>query len=212
MESFRRTGVTPEKSYLRGVGFRSGLGVWRTLRYSGARTRSQSAHENFTTDRLAIAQLTQQADRPQTSRLNMGGCFSTSVAMLPCANGNLTVGARIQTQYTLSEGGDNLWYTGSITDLYSNGDAAVRYDDGDRWTGRAIYCYLLPSGSPGMRQPQPYGAPSQGLAVIPPGTTCGTSVARATPALVTAMPVVTGVVARTHASDAALPHVVGRPL
>ena len=145
----------------------------------------------------------------------MGGCFSTSVTMLPCANGSLTMGARIETQYTLDEGGDNLWYTGSITGLYSNGNADVRYDDGDRWSGRAIYCYLLPRGSPGMTQPQPYGAPSQGHAVMPPGS-CGTGVAHATPVVTKAMPVVTGVVAQPSTSDgssmAALPQVVGRPL
>ena len=99
----------------------------------------------------------------------MGQCLASPAASAPCANGSLVLSSRVQTQYTRDEGGDGLWYTGSITGLWNDGSVAVQYDDGDSWRGRAIYCYLLPAGSPGMTQLQPYGVPSQGCHVRPPG-------------------------------------------
>ena len=100
---------------------------------------------------------------------NVQTCFASAVPSLPCANGHVTYGARIQTQYTYDEGGDGLWYTGTVVSCTSDGCVSVKYDDGDRWTGKAIFCYLLPEGSPGLTLPQPYGVPSQGGHVAPPG-------------------------------------------
>ena len=111
----------------------------------------------------------------------MGQCFATSVTSLPCANGIVCLHSRIQTQYTFNEGGDGMWYTGTITGLWSNSMVDVRYDDGDDWTGKAIYCYLLPSDSPGQSLPQPYGVPSCGGHVAPPGG--GAEVVQAIPVM-----------------------------
>ena len=98
----------------------------------------------------------------------MGQCFASPVPSLPCANGTLALSSRVQTQYTLDEGGDGLWYTGTIQALWDNGECSIKYDDGDKWTGRSVYAYLLPAGSPGLSQLQPYGAQGQGGYVQPP--------------------------------------------
>ena len=141
----------------------------------------------------------------------MGQCFATPVGTLNGANGALVVGSRMQTQYTFDEGGDGMWYTGTITGLYTNGIADVRYDDGDKWSGLSLYCYLLPNGSPGLTQPQPYGVPSQGLHVMPPGGYSGTVVASATPVAI-ATPMV-GIVAPSGPTLTGVTKtVVGRPL
>ena len=96
----------------------------------------------------------------------MGQCWASPVASLACANGRLRLRSRVQTQYTYAEGGDGLWYTGTIMGAWSNETVSVQYDDGDVWTGKSLYCYLLPNGLP---TPQPYGVPSQGAHVTPPG-------------------------------------------
>ena len=98
----------------------------------------------------------------------MGSCFAKELLSLPCANGMLFKGARVQTQYTRSEGGDDLWYTGTVRSLLDIGSASIEYDDGDRWSGNPIYVYMLPPGAPAHTSPQPYGAPSQGASVLPP--------------------------------------------
>lgn len=73
----------------------------------------------------------------------MGNAFTQPVPNLPGANAMLSVGSRVQTQYTRDEGGDDLWYTGTVRALYDNSTAAIAYDDGDSWTGPAIYCACL---------------------------------------------------------------------
>lgn len=74
------------------------------------------------------------------------------------ANGPLRNGTRVQTQY---DEGDNKWYCGTIEAVYTNGDAKIVYDDGDTWTGQAVYIYALPPHHPGMTQKVAMGAPTQ---------------------------------------------------
>ena len=116
----------------------------------------------------------------------MGACLAREVSGLQCANGIISKGARVQTQYTRDEGGDDLWYTASVTACYENGTTRLAYDDGDSWTGPAVYVYMLPPGAPGHFAPQPYGAPGQGQATLPPagGVVMATPVASAAPTVV----------------------------
>ena len=88
-------------------------------------------------------------------------CFAPAVHSLAGANGVLVIGSRVQTQYTLDEGGDGLYYTGTVTELHSGGEASIRYDDGDSWTGSAMFCFLLPHNHPGLQHRLPGGMPSQ---------------------------------------------------
>ena len=61
------------------------------------------------------------------------------------ANGHtLHAGDRIQTQWTRDEGGDNYWYSGTVTQCFGNGQAHVKYDDGDQWTGSGLAMYKIP--------------------------------------------------------------------
>ena len=113
----------------------------------------------------------------------MGCCLAKPVPTLQGADGTLARMTRVQTQYTYDEGGDGMWYTGTVMNLWDDGNVQIRYDDGDKWVGRSVYCYLLPRGHPGHQRPQPYGVPSQGACVTPPGS-IGTDVAIAVPVVV----------------------------
>lgn len=49
---------------------------------------------------------------------------------------SLFIGARVRTQFTREEGGDDRWYCGVVTDInLGTQQASVRYDDGETWTG-----------------------------------------------------------------------------
>jgi len=77
----------------------------------------------------------------------------------------------VQTQYTREEGGDDRWYSGTITKVFANGHASIKYDDGDKWTGHASDIHLL-NPSP-ARPSQPLVQSADGChictAVVPPG-------------------------------------------
>jgi hypothetical protein len=76
----------------------------------------------------------------------------------------------VKTQWTRDEGGNDCWYNATVVKIYNTGKASLRYDDGDRWTGRALYCYLIdaPASAP-MGQPvAPEAVVLQGTAVPMP--------------------------------------------
>jgi len=100
-----------------------------------------------------------------------GGGGVGSVAQAPCMNGVLRVGSRVQTQYTREEGGDDRWYSGTITTVFANEHATIRYDDGDVWTGATCYIRLLNPG-PGAGLTSPPGMQIL-TAVVPPGAVPG---------------------------------------
>ncbi|CAE7558503.1 PDE9A [Symbiodinium natans] len=102
-------------------------------------------------------------DRP-----GMGSCesffFGPEPAAVEGANGQITKGLRVQTQYTIEEGGDGRWYMGTVKRLYAGNKCAIRYDDGDSWTGNARDVWSLngpPPGAPppGMQMGVPMGMP-----------------------------------------------------
>ena len=91
------------------------------------------------------------------------GCAGSShqeTNMIQGANGPLRSGVRVQTQWDEGRGHDNKWYCGTIEAVYTNGEAKIRYDDDDVWTGRAIYIYALPPHHPGIAQKVGIGAPT----------------------------------------------------
>ena len=56
----------------------------------------------------------------------------------------MAVRTRVQTEWTLEEGGDGHWYAGTIVALYPGGGrATIEYDDGDLWTGSLSDVYML---------------------------------------------------------------------
>ncbi|EOD30096.1 hypothetical protein EMIHUDRAFT_203558 [Emiliania huxleyi CCMP1516] len=57
------------------------------------------------------------------------GSQPSSTAPAVCADGEL-VGSRVQTEWTVEEGGDGQWYAGTVVALYPGGGAAVEHDDG----------------------------------------------------------------------------------
>jgi len=125
----------------------------------------------------------------QSSPVGGGGKGVATEAQ--CANGILGVGSRVQTQYTRDEGGDDRWYSGTITKVFANNRASIRYDDGDKWTGETMYIHLLqPRSGPGPSQPpMQQGVPLAGgmdgfeicTAMVPPGAMAGQSIQVAGP-------------------------------
>ena len=94
----------------------------------------------------------------------MGSCESFLYGAAPDqvngANGPITKGMRVQTQYTIAEGGDGRWYSGTVSRLYGNNRCRINYDDGDTWTGNAMEVYSL-MGAPPMGAPGMAGVPTQ---------------------------------------------------
>ena len=64
------------------------------------------------------------------------------------ADGPLSVGAAVQTQFTRDEGGDDSWHAGRVVGFVASGEVSVKYDDGDEWTGSAREVYLLDRAHP----------------------------------------------------------------
>jgi len=83
------------------------------------------------------------------------------------ANGPLTVGTRVQCQWTREEGGDDSWNQGTIQQLYpADMSVQVRFDDGDVETVKGEDVFLVnpgPAVQPSSDHPTqpPYGQPSQ---------------------------------------------------
>ena len=116
------------------------------------------------------------------------GCGSSKLVetnQINGANGPLRKGVRVQTQWDEGSGHDNKWYCGTIEAVYENGEAKILYDDGDDWTGKAVYIYALPPHHAGMSQKVAVGAPTMdgipGMAPQMPGMMVGPPVMGAPP-------------------------------
>lgn len=64
------------------------------------------------------------------------------------ANGVLTVGVKVQTQYCAEEGGDDQWYEAKVMRIRRDRAACkveldLLYDDGDKWTGSPVWIYRM---------------------------------------------------------------------
>ena len=56
----------------------------------------------------------------------------------------LSVGTRVQTQYSAEYGGDGSWFAGTVLSLHDDERrATVIYDDGEEWTARLDEVYVL---------------------------------------------------------------------
>eukprot|EP00929_Paragymnodinium_shiwhaense_P083548 TRINITY_DN44579_c0_g1_i2.p1 TRINITY_DN44579_c0_g1~~TRINITY_DN44579_c0_g1_i2.p1 ORF type:complete len:167 (+),score=15.80 TRINITY_DN44579_c0_g1_i2:116-616(+) len=69
-------------------------------------------------------------------------------AVITGANGEIVPGSRVQTQYTVEEGGDGRWYQGTVKRVYREGTVYIKYDDGDEWTGSAMHVWLVDGPAP----------------------------------------------------------------
>mmetsp|Transcript_6132 Transcript_6132/g.14003 ORF Transcript_6132/g.14003 Transcript_6132/m.14003 type:complete len:172 (+) Transcript_6132:99-614(+) len=105
----------------------------------------------------------------------MGSAMSSGPDFVQGANGPLRRGDRVQTQYTIEEGGDGRWYRGTITRLYNNNQAKIKYDDGDVWKGASMYIWSL-SGPPPANQAQARPAMPAVQATVVQGTVVGGTV------------------------------------
>jgi len=56
-------------------------------------------------------------------------------------------GDRIQTQWTVEEGGNDQWYPGTVAKVLKDGRCKLKYDDGDSWTGDARFMMKLTDGA-----------------------------------------------------------------
>ena len=93
--------------------------------------------------------------------MGCGASVGSPVPEVQAANGQLRKGVRCQTQWEREEGGNDKWYCATVQECYDSGKAKLVYDDGDTWTGKAVYIYLLPPGHPGAAQKVPQGADTQ---------------------------------------------------
>ncbi|CAE7560925.1 unnamed protein product [Symbiodinium sp. CCMP2456] len=101
----------------------------------------------------------------------MGSCESFFFGPEPDevngANGPIRKGMRVQTQWTIAEGGDGRWYMGTIKRLYNGNKCKINYDDGDSWTGNAREVFDLNGQPPGM--PPPAAVPMGGNVTVVQG-------------------------------------------
>ena len=67
---------------------------------------------------------------------------------MTAAQHGFKAGDRVQTQWTVEEGGDDSWYSGTILNVLGDGRCKIKYDDGDSWTGDGRYVMRL-AGAPG---------------------------------------------------------------
>lgn len=102
---------------------------------------------------------------------------------IACANGMIHIGSRVMTQWTKEEGGDNSWCNATVNAIFDDGQAFLRYDDGDKWTGNAGCMHLLnpPSAPTVVASPPVMEAYAEPVAVAQP-----TVVMEAQPAVQTA--------------------------
>ena len=90
----------------------------------------------------------------------MCGFFSSNKATsdpVECRNGSIRRGDRVQTQWERQEGGNDKWFCGVVQEAYSNGKVKLAYDDGDDWTGKAVYVLKLGPEHPGLSAKFPNG-------------------------------------------------------
>lgn len=82
-------------------------------------------------------------ERQRGRRAAQFGRMATQTPFVSADGEILVIGSRVQTQYTLDEGGNDEWYAGTVGALLPGGDATVVYDDGDTWTGSCAELYML---------------------------------------------------------------------
>jgi len=99
---------------------------------------------------MAMAQPAEQMAQPM------------SQPQIPCANGMLSLHARVQTQWDEGSGCDFKYYLGNITAILSGTTATITYDDGDVWTGESRWMYLVPENHPAYARQQ---SVSRGMAI-----------------------------------------------
>ena len=89
---------------------------------------------------LAAARVVTAANVPRAAAAPILGGVHSAIS----ADGEiLSVGSRVQTQWTRAYGGDDSWWAGAILTLHENGTATIIYDDGEEWTGRMNEIYAL---------------------------------------------------------------------
>jgi len=81
------------------------------------------------------------------------GAVATARQVYPSCRGNqpaisadgeiLTVGRRVQTQWTADFAGDGSWFAGSVLTLHTDGHATIIYDDGQEWKARLDQIYVM---------------------------------------------------------------------
>jgi len=90
----------------------------------------------------------------------MCGFFSSNKPTsnaIECRNGSIRKGDRVQTQWERDEGGNDKWFCGIVQEAYENGKVKLKYDDGDDWTGKAVYVLKLGPEHPGLGAKFPHG-------------------------------------------------------
>jgi len=102
---------------------------------------------------------------PSSSNPLPMGCAASSLGnptnQIQGGNGPLRKGTRAQTQWDEGRGHDMQWYVGTVDTVYSTNKAKIVYDDGDTWTGDAVWIFALPPGHVGNQQKVPGGSPTQ---------------------------------------------------
>ena len=53
------------------------------------------------------------------------------------------MGSRVQTQFSVAEGGDGNWYAGTLSALHAGARATVVFDDGDEATAPLASVYTI---------------------------------------------------------------------
>ena len=99
-------------------------------------------------------------------------CFNSKVYVdkLRCANGTLKARSRVQVQFKLRHGGDNLWYLGTVQAMTDANMVEISLDrvqsgtnawpDAEGVNARDVY--LLPADSPGQQKHSSVGVLQQG--------------------------------------------------
>ena len=64
-------------------------------------------------------------------------------------------GERVQTQWTVEEGGDDAWWPATVVKVLKDGKCELKYDDGDSWTGDARYIVRLTLAAEAVPMPAP---------------------------------------------------------
>ena len=100
--------------------------LWGEVLYALVFIHTLGFHENT----IEPEQNTNTMGSTQSSPLGGGGVGVAAETAV--ANGMIRIGSRVKTQYTREEGGDDRWYSGTITKVFANGHASIKYDDGDK--------------------------------------------------------------------------------
>lgn len=96
--------------------------------------------------------------------MGLGGSKLGNVCSeIRCANGTVHMGSRVQSQWDESKRyHDGLWYCGTVEQCYDDGQAKIVFDNGKRWTAKAVLMYNLPPEHPGQAGKVTGGAQTMG--------------------------------------------------